>query len=355
MSFNCGIVGLPNVGKSTLFNSILNVEKALSENYPFCTIDPNIGRVPVPDNRIKNIANITGSKDIIYNLLEVVDIAGLVKGASKGEGLGNKFLSHIKDVDAILHVVRCFEDSNIQHVNSKVDPLNDIDIINLELLLADIQVVESVAKKSKDRKADFEKILKNFNDGIPARNFIHNIDEFDPEIVKPLNLITSKPMLYICNVDDHSISDNRLTELVRNRAKNDEQEVIVISAKFESELIGVADDEKIEMLNAIGLKESGLDSLILACHKLMNLITFFTTGPKETRAWTIPRGATAPEAAGRIHSDFQKRFIRARVISYDDYLQFDGELGCKSAGRARDEGKDYIVQDGDIIEFKHNA
>lgn len=353
MSFNCGIVGLPNVGKSTLFNSILNVEKAISENYPFCTIDPNIGRVPVPDKRIKNVANITGSKELIYNLLEIVDIAGLVKGASKGEGLGNKFLAHIKDVDAILHVVRCFRNIDIQHVNNIVDPLDDIEVINLELLLADIQIVESVVKKAKENKGDLEIILQKLNDGIPARNFI---GEFNQEITKSLNLITSKPMLYVCNVEDSDVKDgNDLTELVKNKARNDGQEVIIISAKFESDLIGLSDDEKIEMLRIINLEESGLDMLILTGYKLLNLITFFTTGPKETRAWTITRGSTAPEAAAKIHSDFQKHFIKASVISYDDYVLYNGESGCKNAGKSKIEGKEYIVQDGDIIEFKHNA
>lgn len=353
MSFNCGIVGLPNVGKSTLFNSILNVEKAISENYPFCTIDPNIGRVPVPDKRIKNVANITGSKELIYNLLEIVDIAGLVKGASKGEGLGNKFLAHIKDVDAILHVVRCFRNIDIQHVNNIVDPLDDIEVINLELLLADIQIVESVVKKAKENKGDLERILQKLNDGIPARNFI---GEFNQEITKSLNLITSKPMLYVCNVEDSDVKDgNDLTELVKNKARNDGQEVIIISAKFESDLIGLSDDEKIEMLRIINLEESGLDMLILTGYKLLNLITFFTTGPKETRAWTITRGSTAPEAAAKIHSDFQKHFIKASVISYDDYVLYNGESGCKNAGKSKIEGKEYIVQDGDIIEFKHNA
>jgi GTP-binding protein YchF len=362
MGFKCGIIGLPNVGKSTLFNALTQTANAQAANYPFCTIEPNIGEVTVPDSRLTELSRISKSKNIIPSKINFVDIAGLVKGASKGEGLGNKFLSNIRETDAIAHVIRCFENDDITHVEGKLDPLSDIEIIETELLLADIQNLEnratSLEKKlrSSDKDAviifDFIKELLDFlNNGWPARSMVVSTDLLP--VYKEFNLLTSKPLLYICNVEEEStITGNILSDRVIAYGKDNQVEVVIISAAIEAEISLLAEDEKKEYLESMGLNEAGLNRLIKAGYSQLDLITYFTSGEQETRAWTIPNKTAAPKAAGAIHTDFEKGFIRAETISYDDFISFNGELGARESGKMRLEGKEYIVKDGDIMHFR---
>lgn len=365
MSLNCGIVGLPNVGKSTLFNAITNTNNAQAANYPFCTIEPNVGRVVVPDERLDKLAAIALSQKIIPNFLDIVDIAGLVRGASKGEGLGNQFLSHIRNVDAIIHIVRCFDDGNVVHVENSVDPIRDIEIIETELLLADMEVLEkrltTLEKKIKARDKDalaesivVNKLLDKVKDGIPARTV-----ELTPEesyIVKSLHLITKKPILFVANVSENEVGDgNDYSDKVAKYASSQNANTIIISAKLESDMSGMSEEERLEFLKELGISETGLSKVIRSGYSLLNLITFFTIGPKEAHAWTVGSNALAPEAAGVIHTDFAKGFIRAETISFNDYVQYNGENGAKEAGRMRLEGKEYKVQDGDIFHFRFNT
>lgn len=367
MGFNCGIVGLPNVGKSTLFNALTATAAAQAENFPFCTIEPNVGRVAVPDERLQQIAGIAGSASVIPAQLEFVDIAGLVKGASKGEGLGNQFLANIRETDAIIHVLRCFEDSDITHVEGSVDPLRDAEVIETELLLADLESVEKqiagIERKAKggDKEVrgqyDFMLQIKEvLDEGKPARVVEVN-NEDKSGWLKQMGMLTSKPVLYVCNVSEDDAADgNAWTHQVNAMAKEKGAGSVVICAAIEAEIAQLdTPEEKSEFLETIGLQEAGLDRIIHAGYKLLNLHTYFTCGPKEARAWTIRTGTKAPEAAGVIHTDFQKGFIKAEVISFDDYVALGGEQGAKDSGKMRQEGKDYIVVDGDIILFRFNV
>lgn len=365
MGFNCGIVGLPNVGKSTLFNALTSTIKAEAANYPFCTIEPNQGIVAVPDARLYELAKIANSEKIIPNQIEFIDIAGLVKGASKGEGLGNKFLSHIREVDAIVHVVRCFENDDITHVEGKIDPLRDIEIIETELALADIESIEkripNLEKKAQSDKSlkeelDVLKIIRNeLNQGNTARAVLDQGYSYD--LLKKLNLITAKPIMYVLNVEeDAALSGNSYTDNLIEEIKKKNRNYVIISSKIEQEIANLADeDEKREFLQSLGLNETGLSKIIKCGYDLLDLTTFFTIGPKEARAWNVRNGAKAPEAAGVIHTDFEKGFIRAETISYNDYITYNGENGCKDVGKLRLEGKDYIVKDGDIFHFRFNV
>lgn len=365
MGFNCGIVGLPNVGKSTLFNALTATQAAQSANFPFCTIEPNIGRVGVPDERLDKIAAITKSQTIVPTQLEFVDIAGLVRGASRGEGLGNQFLGNIRQVDAVLHVVRCFENNDITHVENSVDPLRDIDIIQTELVLADMDSVEkrlTAAQKkargndpqAKSEAALCERLKPVLDAGKPARSL--DMDDAEKALIKTFHLLTSKPQLYVCNVNEEdAATGNELTEKVAALAKEEKSEIVIISAAIEQEIAQLPDDEQKEFLSSLGLEEPGLNRVIRAGYALVNLITYFTTGPKETRAWTVRRNAKAPEAAGVIHNDFERGFIRAETIAYNDFITLGGEQACKEGGKMRSEGKEYVVQDGDILLFRFNV
>jgi len=366
MGFKCGIVGLPNVGKSTLFNALTATAAAEAANYPFCTIEPNVGRVGVPDKRLLDLANIAGSAKIIPTQLEFVDIAGLVRGASKGEGLGNQFLGHIREVDAIVHVVRCFENSDITHVEGEIDPIRDIDIIETELMLADMESLEkrlpALEKKLKIKDPTaiihyplMERALKLLREGTPAR-FVQCSPEEKVEFQR-LQLITTKPILYVCNVsEDDAASGNRFTELVKARAEKEGGRMALISAAIESEVASLdSDEEKTEFLQSLGLSETGLTRVLREGYALLNLITFFTIGPKEARAWTVHKGSKAPQAAGEIHTDFERGFICAETVSYADYVASQGEQGAKAAGKLRLEGKEYIVDDGDVFHFRFNV
>ncbi len=366
MGFKCGIVGLPNVGKSTLFNALTATAAAEAANFPFCTIEPNVGRVGVPDPRLDEIAKIADSAQIIPTQLEFVDIAGLVRGASKGEGLGNQFLANIRETDAIIKVVRCFEDENITHVDETIDPIRDAETIETELMLADMESLEkrqtALVKKARGQDKDakltlelVERTLKVLEEGKPARNVERTDDE--EKAFQMLQLLTSKPILYVCNVEEDSAAEgNALSAKVAEMAAEQGARSVVISAKIEEEVSQLeTEEEKQEFLEAIGLEETGLARVIREGYALLGLITFFTAGPKEARAWTVREGSKAPQAAGAIHTDFEKGFIKAETIAYSDYVELGGEQPCKDAGKMRQEGKEYVTQDGDIMLFRFNV
>jgi hypothetical protein len=361
MGFKCGIVGLPNVGKSTLFNALTQTAAAQAANYPFCTIEPNIGDVGVPDPRLDKLADIAKSASRVPTRLTFVDIAGLVRGASKGEGLGNQFLAHIREVDAVAYVLRCFEDPDVTHVEGRIDPIADAETVETELMLADLESLERRReplfkkaqvgdKEAKAQLALVDKALELLRAGKPAR--LTRLTAEEERGWRALQLLTAKPVLYVCNVEEAAIGGNALTEKVAARAGAEGAGCVTISAKIEAELASLAPSERAEYLASLGLSEPGLNALIREGYRILDLITFFTAGPKEARAWTVTAGTRAPKAAGAIHTDFEKGFIRAETIAYDDYVALGGEQGAKEAGRMRLEGKDYVVKDGDVLHFR---
>ncbi|MEZ5744403.1 MAG: redox-regulated ATPase YchF [Sphingomonadaceae bacterium] len=366
MGFRCGIVGLPNVGKSTLFNALTETQAAQAANYPFCTIEPNVGQVGVPDPRLDKLAEIAGSAKIIPTQLGFVDIAGLVRGASKGEGLGNQFLGNIREVDAIVHVLRCFEDDDIQHVDNRVDPIIDAETVETELLLADLESLEKRVpaaqkkatggdKEAKIMASVLGQTLDLLRDGKPAR-LTEPKDDEEARIFRQAQLLTAKPVLYVCNVEEGAAAEgNAHSARVFEKAKAENANAVIVSAAIEAELIGMEMEDRLVFLEEMGLHETGLSRIIRAGYDLLHLLTFFTVGPKEARAWTVHQGAKAPEAAGEIHSDMERGFIRAETIAYDDFVTLGGETACKDAGKLRQEGKDYVVQDGDVMHFKFNV
>ncbi|MGH6786953.1 MAG: redox-regulated ATPase YchF [Novosphingobium sp.] len=366
MGFRCGIVGLPNVGKSTLFNALTETQAAQAANYPFCTIEPNVGNVGVPDPRLDTLAAIAKSAKIIPTQLSFVDIAGLVRGASKGEGLGNQFLGNIREVDAIVHVLRCFENDDIQHVDERIDPVSDAETVETELMLSDLESLEKRVPAAQKKAAQGDKeakllaavlhpALELLREGKPARLALPS-DEEERRAFSQAQLLTAKPVLYVCNVEEEAAaSGNAHSAAVFAKAKAEGAEAVIVSAAIESELTGMDDDERMVFLEEMGLHETGLARVIRAGYELLHLITFFTVGPKEARAWTVAKGAKAPDAAGEIHSDMQRGFIRAETIAYDDYVALGGEAGAKDAGKLRQEGKEYAVQDGDVLHFKFNV
>ena len=357
MGFKCGIVGLPNVGKSTLFNALTNSSKAQAENFPFCTIDPNIGIVPVPDERLEKLVLISNSKKKINTTISFVDIAGLVKGASQGEGLGNKFLSHIREVDAIIHMIRCFDSDDIQNVNPTVDPVRDLEIIETEMKLADLESIQKRLDK-KNKKNSSETELTILENALKCINNNINLDSlfksFSKKEVNQLGLLSTKPGLYVCNVDEKSIANgnNYTSEFIK---KFGEKNTIIISADIENQMNELNEEEKINYMKMINLEETGLNILIKKGYNLLELQTFFTSGPEETRAWTVPKSSAAPTAAGIIHSDFEKGFIKAETVSYKDFIDCNGWLNSKNSGKLRLEGKDYLVKDGDVLNFRFNT
>ena len=366
MGFKCGIVGLPNVGKSTLFNALTETQAAQAANYPFCTIEPNIGNVGVPDARLDELARVAGSAKIIPTQLGFVDIAGLVRGASKGEGLGNQFLGNIREVDAIIHVLRCFEDADIQHVENRVDPVSDADTVETELMLADLESLEKRVpaaqkkatggdKEAKIMASVLGQALELLRDGKPAR-LTQPRDEEEARVFAAAQLLTAKPVLYVCNVEEESAaSGNTFSQRVFAKAGAEGANAVLVSAAIEADLVAMAPAERTEFLAELGLGETGLTRIIRSGHDLLHLLTFFTVGPKEARAWTVRTGAKAPQAAGEIHSDMQRGFIRAETIAYEDYIALGGEAGARDAGKLRAEGKDYVVKDGDVMHFRFNV
>jgi len=366
MGFRCGIVGLPNVGKSTLFNALTETQAAQAANYPFCTIEPNVGQVGVPDPRLDALAAIAGSAKIIPTQLGFVDIAGLVRGASKGEGLGNQFLGNIREVDAIVHVLRCFENDDIQHVDNKVDPISDAETVETELMLSDLESLEKRVPAAQKKAAQGDKeskivaavlgqALDLLREGKPAR-LTKPRDEEEERVFAQAQLLTAKPVLYVCNVEEEAAATgNDFSARVFEKAKAEGANAVIVSAAIESELVGMDPEERMVFLEELGLQETGLARIIRSGYDLLHLITFFTVGPKEARAWTVHQGAKGPEAAGEIHSDMQRGFIRAETIAYDDYIALNGENGAKDAGKLRQEGKEYVVQDGDVMHFKFNV
>tara|TARA_B100000214_G_C23963912_1_gene626720 strand:- start:1268 stop:2341 length:1074 start_codon:yes stop_codon:yes gene_type:complete len=357
MGFKCGIVGLPNVGKSTLFNALTNSNKAQAENFPFCTIDPNIGIVPVPDERLDILTEISSSKKKINAFISFVDIAGLVKGASKGEGLGNKFLSHIREVDAVIHMIRCFDSNDIQNVNKNVDPVRDLEIIETEMMLADLDSIQKRLDKKNKKNID-EKHLKILQISLDCLNnnlsLSNLLKEFDTKTLNQVGLLSIKPKIFVCNVDEKSIQtgNNYTQAFIKKFGK---ENTLIISADIENQINDLNGDEKKNYMNILGMEENGLNKLIRKGYKILNLETYFTSGPEETRAWTIKKNCIAPKAAGEIHTDFEKGFIRAEAISYNDFVENKGWLNCKNNGKMRLEGKDYIVKDGDILNFRFNT
>ncbi len=366
MGFRCGIVGLPNVGKSTLFNALTETQAAQAANYPFCTIEPNVGQVAVPDSRLDKLAAIAGSARIIPTQLAFVDIAGLVKGASKGEGLGNQFLANIREVDAIVHVLRCFENDDIQHVENKVDPIADAETVETELLLADLESLEKRVpnlvkrghtgdKESKIAASVLSQALDLLREGQPARLTKPKDDE-EARVFGQAQLLTAKPVLYVCNVNEEDAANgNAHSARVFEKAHREGAEAVVVSAAIEADLVSMEMDERLAFLEEMGLHETGLARVIRAGYDLLHLITFFTVGPKEARAWTVEKGSKAPRAAGEIHTDFERGFIRAETIAFEDYIALNGEAGARDAGKLRQEGKDYVVKDGDVLHFKFNV